>query len=236
MFEEEIKEKILIHVPHAGNSFPSFIGYVDDGLAMSENNLLVDDKTDEIFSGLGIGQVVFPYSRVFCDVERFLENEEMESKGMGFFYTHCDDGRLLRTEEFGNKNVVRCFYEAHHKLLEMEIQKRIDKGFCYLIDAHSFSDIPFNRDQNQKKPRPDICIGTTEKNTPDYLVEHFRNKFQQNGFSVSLNEPYSGSMVPKKFYDDKRFASIMIEINRKFTYSVKLRETIRSAFDFSSFV
>lgn len=236
MFEEEIKEQILIHIPHAGDFFPSYVGFVSRELAKREHELLVDEKTDLIFGICGIKQIIFPYSRVFCDVERFLENEEMESKGMGFFYTHCDDGRLLRVEEFGNKDVVRCFYEAHHKLLEMEVQSRIEKGFCYLIDAHSFSDNPFNRDQNQKKPRPDICLGTTKKNTPDYLIEHFKNKFTENGFSVSLNEPYSGSMVPKKFYGDVRFASIMIEVNRKHTFSTKLRETIRSAFDFSEFV
>jgi N-formylglutamate amidohydrolase len=43
-----------------------------------------------------------------------------------------------------------------------------------------------------------------------------KNYFESIGFTVDKNNPFSGSIVPTKFYrKDKRVKSIMIEINKK---------------------
>ena len=72
------------------------------------------------------------------------------------------------------------------------------------------------RDPDQQPDRPDICIGTDEFHTPKELVACSTNYFIGLGYSVSMNSPYSGSIVPMRYYrKDKRVSSIMIEINRK---------------------
>jgi N-formylglutamate amidohydrolase len=49
---------------------------------------------------------------------------------------------------------------------------------------------------------------------PKDFSEHFAPTEQQ-GFSVDINKPYAGTLVPLKFYaKDKRVTSIMIEIRR----------------------
>ncbi len=73
--------------------------------------------------------------------------------------------------------------------------------------------MPFELDQAPS--RPNICIGTDEFHTPDWLTDKAMDLFQKAGYSVAVNRPYSGSIVPLYYYQvDKRVASIMIEINR----------------------
>lgn len=65
-------------------------------------------------------------------------------------------------------------------------------------------------------PRPDICIGADEYHTPQKLTDIIKLQFESLGYSVEINSPFSGSIVPSKYYkQDKRVVSIMIEVNRK---------------------
>ncbi|MCK7485168.1 MAG: N-formylglutamate amidohydrolase [Bacillus subtilis] len=58
--------------------------------------------------------------------------------------------------------------------------------------------------------------------------------FMDAGYRVSLNQPYSGSMIPNGLIaDEDKFASIMIEVNKKIylTHNQMWDELILSAFD-----
>ena len=70
----------------------------------------------------------------------------------------------------------------------------------------------FNIDNNS-----DICIGTDNFYTDKELVDFTINHFKRYGYSVAINAPYSGTIVPNKYYNknDKRISSIMIEVNRR---------------------
>ena len=52
-----------------------------------DERLLIDYYTDELFipkvASEGIRYAVFPYCRLFCDVERLM-NDPLESRGLGF--------------------------------------------------------------------------------------------------------------------------------------------------------
>jgi len=51
------------------------------------------------------------------------------------------------------------------------------------------------------------------------------------GYSLGMNQPYSGTIVPQAFYrKDRRVASIMIEVNR-FLYMDELAGTKSCQFD-----
>ena len=230
------KAATLIHIPHAGIIVPSLAGFVVDRYRIDrEIKLLTDWHTDRIFDVAGIDRLICPWSRVFCDVERLLEGEKMEAVGMGMFYTHCDDGTLLREDRDGARDVVLGFYRAHHQALEQAVAVKLKAhGHCLLIDAHSFTDLPLKRDLDKSPHRPDICIGTTQENTPEQVVDHFQQMFQQHDLSVEINRPYSGSMVPRKFIGDPKFISIMVEINRaiyirNFTGILRLNSIITKA-------
>ena len=59
------------------------------------------------------------------------------------------------------------------------------------------------------------AITAAERNPKEELTEDFVLAFSDCGFSVSVNKPFSGSIVPVKFYrKNKSVHSIMIEIRR----------------------
>ena len=48
------------------------------------------------------------------------------------------------------------------------------------------------------------------------MLDKIKNNFIDNGYTVSVNNPYSGTMIPLKHYNkDKNLLSIMIEVNRR---------------------
>jgi N-formylglutamate amidohydrolase len=217
MFSENVQDCFLIHVPHSGVTIPCLNGYlVDESRLDDENHLVSDVWADSIFCIEGINRLVCPWSRIFCDVERLIIGEPMEAVGMGFFYTLCDDGTPLRDDHDGAKDIAMAYYQAHHNALETMIRKTVhNQGHCYIVDAHTFPDTPFQRDTNKDVPRPDVCLGTTQHNTPAHLLDYFKLGFESRGFSVTVNTPYSGSILPMNMEKNQYVSSIMIEINRK---------------------
>ena len=75
---------------------------LDDSALDQELLRMTDAYTDELFplTPFEAGRVVFPVSRLVCDVERFPsdEDEPMAARGMGVFYTRTSMGKLLRAQ------------------------------------------------------------------------------------------------------------------------------------------
>ena len=215
---DKIKNQIILHIPHSKTEIPFYDGFNKE-LIEYQTKLLVDHATDKIFRISNVEALIFPYNRIFCDVERLDdEHEVLFEKGRGFFYTKTDDNQDLRTVIPEIKTKVKSmFYDTHHRKLEEMVGERLEKHSCaIIIDCHSFTDEPFDSDLDKSPNRPDICLGTDKFHTPKWLIDHFENYFIQNGFSVKIDSPYSGTIVPLKHYNsDNRVLSIMIEINRK---------------------
>ena len=84
---------------------------------------------------------------------------------------------------------------------------------CLIIDCHSFpaQPLPYENDLN----RPDICIGTDSYHTSTELKDCLLKVLKAFGHRVAIDSPFSGSIVPLKYYQlDRRVSSVMIEVNR----------------------
>jgi len=220
VFSDEFESTLIFHIPHAKTKMPEEFksDFVSAELMENEIKLLTDFATDKIFTIGSTSKVIFPYSRVFCDVERLDdENEVMFEYGRGFYYTKTDNGELLRENLNGNKAVIyRDFYMKHHEKLTNLVDKKLeDNCFALIVDCHSFTDIPFKSDMEKTGERPDFCIGTDEYHTPKWLVDRVYAFLTNQGYSVKINFPYVGTIVPLKHYQTKNNVySVMIEINR----------------------
>lgn len=69
-----------------------------------------------------------------------------------------------------------------------------------LIVCHTFPNEPFKSDLNQNTNRPKFCIGIYANHTTDYLVKRIFLRLTELGYTVKINELYSGSLMPLNFY------------------------------------
>ena len=94
--------------------------------------------------------------------------------------------------------------------LDSEVQKRLDNNgvLCIIFECRTFVD--------DDSTTPDICIGTDTYHTPRYLMNYTVNHFQNLGYNVEINTPYSGCSIPDKFYNkNPKVSGIMIGINKR---------------------
>ena len=211
------KEEVLFHIPHSSPLVPeAYAGDFNGGIG-EDIRRMTDWYTDELFdTGFG-SRLVFPVSRLVCDPERFREDgeEEMARIGMGAVYTHGYDLRPIRavTPE-RREEILRAFYDPHHRRLEKMTADLLDRyGRCLVVDCHSFSrePLPYERDG----ARPDFCLGTDALHTPEPTAARLESYLAGRGYSVCRNRPFSGTMVPLRYYGkDLRVSSVMLEVNR----------------------
>ena len=153
------------------------------------------------------------------DLERYTNDSEEPNAafGQGVIYTHNTQGEKIRKELSPRERwlLLENYYRPWHHQLSLSIEQQIARwGHCLLLDCHSFPDTPFAHEDDQGSLRPDICLGVCG-NTPQWLLDNCISLFKQRGYSVEVNFPYSGCLVPGRFHRDKRVPAIMIEINRR---------------------
>jgi N-formylglutamate amidohydrolase len=193
---------------------------VNDDVLNNEIQQLTDWYTDDLFYSGNDIMIKAEFSRVFCDVERFSDDskEIMAAFGMGVLYEKNDFGVIIRNIVPGLRTkILTNYYWKHHSALNKAVNDQLRKyNKALILDCHSFPDKPFERDLNKQPNRPDMNIGTDNFHTPPYLLELSVDFFQTRGYSVGVDWPYSGAMVPTAYYKkDRRVKSIMLEINRK---------------------
>ena len=214
-------KKLMLHVPHAATSLPSEEGFIlNNEKIQQEITKLTDWYTDDLFYSETDEMIVAPFSRIFCDVERFENDDEevMSKVGMGVLYERFDDDELLRTVTPKlREEVIQNYYRPHHNALTLAVQTQLDiEGNCLIIDCHSFPSTPLLKGLDQSTNRPDFNIGTDAFHTPKNLIDQAVAYFKYKGYSLVVDWPYSGTIVPMTYYKkDKRVQSIMLEVNRK---------------------
>lgn len=211
---------LILHIPHSSDRIPMDKGYVVDRKTLDEEIIkLTDWYTDDLFSLEDSIIVRADFSRIFCDTERFSDDsqEVMAQYGMGVLYEKSDDGSLIR--EINSKlreEILNNYYWPHHEKLNQAVDDQLESnGKALIVDCHSFPSNPLIRDLSQRENRPDFNIGTDVFHTPKYLIEISKNFFEKKGYSLGVDWPYSGSIVPLNHYQKtKNVSSIMLEINR----------------------
>jgi N-formylglutamate amidohydrolase len=200
---------ILLHVPHSSSVFPEDSNFswkdLDD-----EEQLLIDYYTNDLFVPLQdtilISSIVFPYCRLFCDVER-LTKDPLENKGLGISYRRYQGGDL---RSFGTLQKAYPYYADHHSTMSKKIVEM--SGELLLIDCHSFSSFP--NLLNSNPPDIDICIGYNDDETcpSTVVIESIARHFGSIGYKVGINTPFSNS---KTFEVPTEYHTVMIEVNKR---------------------
>jgi N-formylglutamate amidohydrolase len=231
-----VETNLILHVPHASRVIPD---EVRDSMLLSydelkhEQDRLVDHYTDELFDVPfpTVARCIAPVSRFAVDVERFDDDDQepLAEAGMGVIYTRTTTGMPLRTAPTSTQreHLLATYYRPHHARLEMLVEAALAARNCaVIVDCHSFPSTPLACDLDQGAERPDICLGTDECHTPESLVDDLRLECAALGWTVDINRPYAGTVVPLSHYrKDSRVTSVMIEVNRRLYLRDEPRDT-----------
>lgn len=213
--------KIILHIPHSSKIIPDcFWNNVccPQEIIKKFVDAITDIETDVLFTNNKYDKIVFPYSRVFCDVEKFADDklEPMSKFGMGVVYSKTNLGLSFREYNKNYRDMVLSeYYAPYHKSLDCKFAESLKKHeYVVLIDCHSFSQDIIMVKKNQKD-LPEICIGFN--GTKDDLAELCINFFENLGYQVKSNYPYEGTMIPNLFINEPtpKLKSVMIEINKE---------------------
>jgi N-formylglutamate amidohydrolase len=184
---------------------------------------MTDAYTDELFpqTPAETGRVVFPVSRLICDVERYPsdDDEPMAKRGMGAIYTRTSNGGVLREQPVPaiRQSLMDRWYWPHHSRLARIASDAVTRsGACLIVDCHSFPSIALPYELDQSGQRTDFCIGTDTFHTPPVIRDAVLAAVREEGYSVAVDTPFAGALVPLAVYGkDRRVRSVMIEVNRR---------------------
>lgn len=224
--------EIILHIPHSSYFIPDeykTLFYLQDKELFAEQLKMTDSYTDELFNPENTKRLVFPVSRLVCDVERFRDEkaEEMTKQGMWICYKKTSNlTGLKKVSQIHKTEILEKYYDPHHRNFERLVGQKLNAfGKCLIIDAHSFSSAPLPYELHAQKIRPDICIGTDSFHTPEEITKYFFNSFTNAGYKVGINNPFCGTIVPLKFYkENKNVISVMVEIKRSLYMDEKTGE------------
>lgn len=208
---------VIFHIPHDGNQLEESL--MSSVIVDREKFLHYHDKMRDTDATLFVPESVdakilkFEVSRLLCDVERFIgDNEIMEKYGMGFCYERVYDGTVIKKINSQLKDSTYVLYAEHHRKLDELVKVAAEN--IVLIDLHSFSKELIVH-QTIEKNLPDICIGFDDLSLS--VKDTVLSAFLKNGFSVDVNYPYQGSMIPNCILSkevNKNLISFMIEVNK----------------------
>ena len=214
-------KQIILHIPHSSTNIPLKEGYLIPDMALEAEMLkLTDWYTHDLFNSEADIAIIANFSRIFCDPERFTDDtqEVMAQFGMGVLYEKSDYGTIIRKVSAElRETVLKEYYWQHHYNLSQAVKTQLEQfGKALIIDCHSYPSKPLTRDLNQDDNRPDFNIGTDDYHTPQKLVDISKEFFHKKGYSLGIDWPYKGSIVPLEYYQqNNKVQTIMLEINRK---------------------
>lgn len=214
---------LLTHIPHDSLVIPAseradFLIPAED--LRQEQLRLTDWHTGALYAeGLAAADVLrAEVSRLVVDVERFADDrlERCAEVGMGATYVKTCDGRALRTLSAARRaELLDRYYWPHHRALDQAAAARLALfGRCVILDAHSFPAGPLPTQADFSAP-PEIGIGTQPGHTSPELRALAEGFFRARGFLVGVDVPFSGAIVPNRFFGrDPRVQSVMVEVRR----------------------
>ena len=181
---------------------------------------MTDHLTDRLFVAPGSCRVESSVSRLVVDPERFPtdEDEPMSRIGMGAIYEVGHDLRRIRAKLHAEQRtaLLNSWYVPHHERLEGVVSAALRQhNSVMIVDCHSFASRPLPYEPDQSSDRPEICIGTDPFHTPPFVTTSLVESFKDAGYSVHVDRPYSGAIVPGRYYRrEARVRSVMIEVRR----------------------
>jgi N-formylglutamate amidohydrolase len=153
--------------------------------------------------------------------------EFVSKTGLGLLKTVSRYGEPLQERKLTVAEVMHRLDTYYHPVQRV-LQSVMDRmtgagGFYYNLSCHCMSAVGAPTHADAGKPRMDFCIGNLKGTTSsNEFIEFVAETIRAQGFTCSVNTPYSGGELNRRYGDTSgRRDSLMIEINKRCFMDVK---------------
>lgn len=218
---------LIISIPHCSSQIPE---HILGSLALNEQQIIesVDFGSEEIFGALPSDHIIkAQWSRLIVDLNRAPDHTD--PKGVAALTDYHGRPIYRPGQNPDHERIiarVAQFHRPFHEDLESAIANTDAVG---LIDGHSLNGIGPLDAPDPGQRRKDITISNNGDSNgapaPDGgptsctidCIQNFKQAFQSQGFSVSINSPYKGGYITHHYgpqlIKQGKFA-IQIEMNQ----------------------
>jgi len=215
------KYPILVTIPHGSSFVPVELRRLMR-LTDFQIKKQTDPFTDIIFDVPYAHVLKSRISRLVVDLNRAPDDIEMEHElsNRGVVVSVDIDGNpIYKTPPVLETIVdrVKKYHDSFHdKIDELKPQMR------FMIDGHSMrSSTPVTK-PNSGQERADIALGNRHYTTCSRaMTRHIMKFFEDRGFSVKINDPFTGRYIIGYHCSRSSFPGIQIEVNEKLFMNTK---------------
>jgi N-formylglutamate deformylase len=230
---------LLFDSPHSGRHYP--IDWVTP-LSRLDLRMGEDAYVDELIGDApmhGVTLIAAQFPRCYIDVNREVDDidpeliaepwpgptplhpTEKSRKGLGLIRRFVVPGKAIierpLTVADVQSRIDRIYTPYHRALVEQRNLLRERFGFVWHVDWHSMkSRGNAMTPDGEGTMRPDMVVGDLDGKSADRrLVDIVVSHLQQRGYRVTVNDPYKGATIVRRYGDPARGCStIQIEVNR----------------------
>ncbi|MAI97434.1 MAG: N-formylglutamate amidohydrolase [Rhodobacteraceae bacterium] len=123
---------------------------------------------------------------------------------------------FLSLDEAQNR-LIDFYYPFHESLLNLIREAKHSSGYAIIFDCHSMPSVfPAFEATKHRGNTPDIVLGDSNgASCNPGLTKKVKSTFERRGFSVSINNPFTGGFITKNYGNpQQKIHAIQIEINR----------------------
>lgn len=203
------KVPIIVSIPHSGTYIPQTMKKeLIDSVILAN----IDWYLPNLYSflkDLEITTIINNVSRYVIDSNREISNSSNNSYVHNYIYTKTTFGNLMYKKDLEDREIsdrITKYYTPYHQaLINLMNDKLSHFNKIYLIDLHSFG----------KNIEENIVLGNRDGQTLNKEFTMFiKNSLEKLDFKVSLNNPYSGGYITRKYANNK-VETLQLELSYK---------------------
>ena len=252
--EPEVQTTSMVfNSPHSGRSYSeSFLK--NSFLKKPEIRASEDAYIDDLFSSVtefGAPLLTAVAPRAFVDLNR--QADELDSaiiqgvnknilnsrvlSGLGVIPRIVSKGNNIQsgkmTIEQANLRLDKSYFPYHYKLKKLLDQTKLEFGKVILIDCHSMPMRSTHSLRSSDGKSPNIVLGNRfGSSCSSDIMEQIKSSFEDAGFRVSQNIPFSGAYILKNYGRPSiNEHAVQIEIDRGLYLNEKLVEKSDKYYD-----
>lgn len=233
---------LVLDSPHSGTAYPADFAYACSLQALRSAEDTHVDKLYDFAPGLGAHWIEAMFPRSYLDANRDITEIDVSLLDAPWPHTVATDPKILSKVRLGKGLIWRTTDDGvplyDRKLSVAEVQARIlncwqpyyaavaeaidaahaQHGYCIHVNCHSMPAIASScATEFPGEAHADFVIGNRDHTTcSPALVQLVRDHLRSLGYSVSLNHPYKGVELVRRFgAPEQDRHSVQIEINRK---------------------